>query len=222
MANLNKSNIESSEAPQPKKRFIAQKLPLIIIACIFAVVLLNQAGYIKLPHISVGNVQVQDKDPFVGSWVTLSPTTYYGKDVDGERYVEYTANFHLYNKQEGKGYLANGWLTEVSYKAVPGAITPIAPLVQNPDGGYYSPLSFDARGYLAPQPGISSLEKAGNKMTVTTPLFGGTEKIVLTLVESGKEFGQGDKLYATLSIIPTASGQSMGEETDTPIVLVRE
>ena len=59
-------------------------------------------------------------------------------------------------------------------------------------------------------------------MTITTPLSGGTEKIVLTLVESGREFGEGDKLYATLSVIPASRGQAMGEVTDSDIVLVRQ
>ena len=200
-------------------------IPMSITMVILFIAILHLTGIIDLKDaknniLNIGNDEV--KDAFVGSWETLSPATYYGQDIDGERYVTYTANFHLYLKQEGKGYLGNGWLTEVSYKAVPGAITPIAPLVQNPDGGYYSPLSFDARGFLDPQPGISSLEKTGNKMTITTPLSGGTEKIVLTLVESGREFGEGDKLYATLSVIPASRGQAMGEVTDSDIVLVRQ
>ncbi len=198
-------------------------IPMAIIIIVLLIAFLQLAGIIDIRNFR-SNINIQGggaKDAFVGSWVTSSPATYFGQDVDGERYVEYTANFHLYLKQEGKGYLANGWLTEVRYKATPGAITPIAPLVQNPDGGYYSPLSFDARGYLEPQPGISSLEKIGNKMTIITPLAGGTEKIVLTLVESGREFGEGDKLYATLSVVPSST-QSMGEVTDSDIVLVRE
>lgn len=210
-----------AEETEKKTIWKRNNMPIAITIVILFIATLHLTGIIDLKDVKNIILNKGDggvKDAFVGSWKTSSPATYYGQDIDGERYVEYTANFHLYIKQEGKGYLANGWLTEVSYKAVPGATTPIAPLVQNPDGGYHSPLSFDARGYLDPQPGISSLEKAGNKMTITTPLFGGTEKIVLTLVESGSEFGYGDKLYATLSVIPR---QAMGEVTDSDIVLER-
>ncbi len=214
-----------TEETGKKKFWERSDIPMAIAMVIFFIAFLHLTGIIDLKDIknnilNIGNDGMNDA--FVGSWETLSPATYYGQDIDGERYVEYTANFHLYLKQEGKGYLGNGWLTEVSYKAVPGAITPIAPLVQNPDGGYYSPLSFDARGFLDPQPGISSLEKTGNKMTITTPLSGGTEKIVLTLVESGRESGEGDKLYTTLSVIPASRGHEMGEVTDSDIVLVRQ
>ena len=212
-----------------KKSFLGNTFPIILLAIIFAILALHLSGVINLPDVKDKILNIfggggggnTENDAFAGSWATLSPVTYYGQDIDGERYVEYTANIHLYIEQEGKGYLGNSWLTELTYKAVPGAITPLTPLVPNPDGSYSGPLSFDARGYLEPQPGISSFELVDNKMTINTQLFGGNSRIVLTLVESGEKFGYGDKLYASLSVIPTSSGQAMGEVADSDIILTR-
>lgn len=221
---------------QPKPRLIQNPLFLaLFIVGVFAAAMLYQAGYINLPDFLRSNFYgLGDENAlpvgilFVGEWASVSPATYYALDIDGEKFTEYNVKFHLNIKMEGKGYLGSGWMDIISYKTVPtysmGADFPSPPPVPNPGGrGYSSPISFDARGYLPPQQGISSFELSGNKMTVTTPLSGGTERIVLNLVKADAKSGNKDALYVTLSVIPTSRGQSMGEESgQDAIVLVRK
>lgn len=155
---------------------------------------------------------------FVGDWVSFSPATYYIKDIDGERYAQVSANFNLKITYDGKYYIGAASMKVISSQTIGDSGTPII--------NYENPLSFDARNYadlVLPYSGISQVEITGTTMTVITPFSEGNQKIFFKLVNVDSRLGSKDALYATASVVPTSSGQSMGEESDSEaIVLVRK
>lgn len=206
---------QSAESPKPKSN---GRLPWIILAVVlvFVVMMGYQKGYFNFGHI------IHTNDPFLGEWVSVSPATSYLLDPGGERYTEYVANYDLNLTNDGKYYIGDSSRNLVSYKTVPtyslGADYP--PFVEP-----YSPISFDARNYVnmpMPYPGIGSVEISGNTMTVDTTFSGFTQRIVFTLVKADSNTGK-DTLYVTLSSMgPSNKSPAGGDETDTPIVLVRQ
>jgi len=199
--------------PSPMKRPAVSTIVLIAVLTI-TIGVAYEKGYLDFGSI-FSHVQ---SDPFVGKWASVSSATYYVKDVDGERYAKVTANFNLAITYDGQYYIGDSTMSAVSAQRIGTSGLAIVS-VENP-------LSFDARNYgnlPLPYSGISQVEISGNKMTVITPLSGGRQQVVFNLVKADANSGGKDTLYATASVIPTPSGQSMGEESDpNAIVLVRQ
>ncbi|MEM4245208.1 MAG: hypothetical protein QW404_02625 [Candidatus Nanoarchaeia archaeon] len=201
-----------------KKPNFWRTFPIVFIAIVITLSMLQYFGYIDLRIRNWGIPKVSG-DPFIGKWASTSPATYYMLDANGERYMEYKANFHLTILNDGKYYIGDSSREIISYRVVPGySLGENYPVFIEP----YSPLSFDARNYMnmpLPYSGISQVEIIGNTMTVNTPFGGYTQRIVLELVEGDK-----DMLYITLSSIGNSGKDPSGGDESSPnaIVLVRE
>ena len=187
---------------------------IVVLAALFCYIVFQAHLIIENPAKNTPKLFVgSGSSPFVGEWVSVSPATYYEDDEDGERMLEWSANYDLTIAEGELGYYGTASMTQVAYHKVPTYEDILPPMITQ------CPICFDSPGNRLT---TVRIESSDTKMIIETDLrHGGTQRIVFDLVEADPNSGGKDTLYATLNHIPLGEADS-GFVTYAPIVLVRK